>query len=248
MKLKSLLALLLVTAAAFVCLTTSGTAQARPRPEEPATTQLDSLLETVELTTFIEQTQLKKAGKGDIKLMWWVPYQYWKVAGRNSTPMQKELLDEWSQKFKKYILIAVVDAKISKYTGVFSYKEKEAISDSIFIRLDDGKKLFPLSENKIDADIKDLLDMLPSLLGSSMGELGRNFHFFIFNNEDQQKNLLVDVDKKMKVEVTWDAANPFIMRLPLDLAVPPKFCPVDREQLSGKYEFCPYHGKPLTKK
>lgn len=247
MKFRSFLTLLLVAAGALLCLTTTNSAQARPRPEEPVKTQLDSLLETVELTTFIEQTQLKKAGKGDIKLMWWVPYQYWKVAGQSSPPAQKELLSEWSQKFKKYILVAVVDAKLSKYTGVFSYKDKEEINDSIFIRLDDGKKLFPLSENKIDNDIKDLLDMLPNLLGASMGELGRNFNFYIFNNEDQKQGLLVDIDKQMKMEVTWTSSNPFIMRLPLDLAVPPKFCPVDKEQFSGKFEFCPYHGKPLTK-
>lgn len=239
---------LLGFAGMLVLLLNSRTAEASVTEETKYESVTDSLIDNTSLTTLIEQTQLKSSQDGNIKMMWWIPYQYWKISGKNSPAFQRELLNEWSLKFKDYLVIAVLDARVSKYTGTFTFKDREQIADSVYIRLDDGKKVFPLKENKIDDDIRDLLNRLPATLGASMGEMGRNFHFFVFDNRDKDNKLIVDVDKKMKLEAGWTTLSNFTLRLPLDLAVPPKFCPVDREQLSGKFDYCPYHGAPLSKK
>jgi hypothetical protein len=239
---------LLGIAGMLTILLNSRSAEASVITESTYESVTDSLIDNTSITTLVEQTQLKSTQDGKITMMWWIPYQYWKISGKNSPSFQRELLNEWSQKFKDYLVIAVLDAKVSKYTGTFTFMDKEQIADSIYVRLDDGKKIFPLKEDKIDEDIRDLLNRLPSTLGNSMGELGRNLHFFVFNNRDKNNNLIVDVDKKMKLESGWTHINNFTLRLPLDLAVPPKFCPVDREKLSGKFDYCPYHGAQLVKK
>ena len=69
-----------------------------------------------------------------------------------------------------------------------------------------------------------------------------NFH--LSNRPNKKGEKLVNPKEKENFEIRLDK-EVFQWRLPLGALLPPRYCPTDDEELSGAWNYCPYHGKAL---
>jgi hypothetical protein len=82
-----------------------------------------------------------------------------------------------------------------------------------------------------------------------MGSMGENMHFFVFSDKDRLNNRLINpLDESKSVKLISAAGISASFDLPLSSLLKPKICPIDSQELDGKWTFCPYHGKKLKPK
>ncbi|HEX7956048.1 MAG TPA: hypothetical protein VF508_03845, partial [Pyrinomonadaceae bacterium] len=145
-----------------------------------------------------------------------------------------------------YLIFAVVDGKMGAFGGV-TYKSEEVIRGTLQVVDVRGAAYRPLAGDRVDADTRNLLGMMKPVLSNVIGKTGENLHFFIFPATDASGRKLADPSKEGTLKLKL-GADEFKWRLPLSSLLPPKVCPVDGEQMSGAWKFCPWHGEKLAPK
>lgn len=207
-----------------------------------AAAQNDSSLH---VSDFIGEIQKVRDGNHKIKMVIWMPWQYWEAAMKQALsgkPIPEEISSLISS-MKDYNIFCVVDAQVSPYG--LTYRSEESIRDSIYMNISDSLKLFPIKETEMNEDVKMLISKLKPVFASMLGQLGDHISLFVFKNTNAKGQRYIDAAQQGKFSVTWETGISFTWRLPLDVLTPPKYCPADGEKLSGKFIYCPYHGTKL---
>jgi hypothetical protein len=197
----------------------------------------------VDLQALVQETQKMSQKADEMTLLWWIPEEYWRVSLTQTPNMPAAQVEEIVSHFAKYVLLVVVDGKMGSFGGI-TYKTEPEIRGSIEIKDKQGVSYAPLSEDKIDADTKNLLSMLKPVLINMLGPMGQNMHFFLFpmTSETGQKIAAAKNEGAFSVKL---GERQFRWRLPLGSLLPAKICPTCNEKLSGAYKFCPWDGTKL---
>ena len=80
-----------------------------------------------------------------------------------------------------------------------------------------------------------------------MGQLGKNFHFVLFPATNKERLPIMEAKKEGRFSLNLGGDN-LRWRLPLGSLLPQKVCPIDGEELSGAWKYCPWHGALLKTK
>lgn len=176
-------------------------------------------------------------------MVWWIPEEFWQVSfeqNPNITEAQAELYINF---LRPYVLIVVADGKVGSFGG-FIYKSEAFIRNSIRIIDSQGISYGPLDNAKINFGTKNFLSMIKPVFIKMLGPMGPNMHFFLFpsNSKTDQSIAVAKSDGFFSVNL---GEREYKWRLPLGSLVPPKICPVDGEEMSGGWKFCPWHGVEL---
>lgn len=200
------------------------------------------------ISDFVKEIQQSKDYDGQYCIAFWFPWQYWETAllqGLKGQPMPQQYKDMIST-MKQYNIIGAIDVKITPMGMV--YGDEEIVRDSAVMIVNDSVRLKPLDPKEYPEQIRELINLLSPIMKQLLGQMGQNQTWLVFPNRDSKGNAYADAKIDSRFEVHWRQNFPFKWRLPLDVLTPPKYCPVDGEKLSGKYKFCPYHGKELKNK
>lgn len=187
----------------------------------------------------LEEIQYTRQSQGNLKLVWWIPADYWELAiGENggATPEQiayiKDLLEEYTIIIAGDYTINGTDFKVNKLNnGVTLYGLQ-------------GEKVPLLKNSQIDGKVAIIInEVLKPLFTEMAGKMGSGMSFFVYNNKKDGK-IMIDPRKagEFKVEVNKDV---FTWQLPLVSLLSDKTCPVNQEKLPGNYVYCPIHGNKL---
>ena len=187
----------------------------------------------------LEEIQYTRQSQGNLKLVWWIPADYWELAiGENggATPEQiayiKDLLEEYTIIIAGDYTINGTDFKVNKLNnGVTLYGLQ-------------GEKVPLLKDSQIDGKVAIIInEVLKPLFTEMAGKMGSGMSFFVYNNKKDGK-IMIDPRKagELKVEVNKDV---FTWQLPLVSLLSDKTCPVNQEKLPGNYVYCPIHGNKL---
>ncbi|MCP2037258.1 hypothetical protein [Chryseobacterium sp. HSC-36S06] len=187
----------------------------------------------------LEEIQYTRQSQGNLKLVWWIPADYWELAiGENggATPEQiayiKDLLEEYTIIIAGDYTINGTDFKVNKLNnGVTLYGLQ-------------GEKVPLLKDSQIDGKVAIIInEVLKPLFTEMAGKMGSGMSFFVYNNKKDGK-IMIDPRKagEFKVEVNKDV---FTWQLPLVSLLSDKTCPVNQEKLPGNYVYCPIHGNKL---
>ena len=187
----------------------------------------------------LEEIQYTRQSQGNLKLVWWIPADYWELAiGENggATPEQiayiKDLLEEYTIIIAGDYTINGTDFKVNKLNnGVTLYGLQ-------------GEKVPLLKDSQIDEKVAIIInEVLKPLFTEMAGKMGSGMSFFVYNNKKDGK-IMIDPRKagEFKVEVNKDV---FTWQLPLVSLLSDKTCPVNQEKLPGNYVYCPIHGNKL---
>ncbi len=187
----------------------------------------------------LEEIQYTRQSQENLKLVWWIPADYWELAiGENggATPEQiayiKDLLEEYTIIIAGDYTINGTDFKVNKLNnGVTLYGLQ-------------GEKVPLLKDSQIDGKVAIIInEVLKPLFTEMAGKMGSGMSFFVYNNKKDGK-IMIDPRKagELKVEVNKDV---FTWQLPLVSLLSDKTCPVNQEKLPGNYVYCPIHGNKL---
>lgn len=208
-------------------------------------------IEAVEVDDFSSDTQVIPSGTGDkhVAIAWWIPNEFWEsILSRDlstSGSDKKAMLDALAG----VSLLAVVQADVSVF-GSFKFYSKEEIEKSMvlsFVSSSATKQPLSLVQN-IDPDLEIVLGAFKPILGSAMGNLGNNMHFYVLDDRSKSSSRLLDPYQNGQINIQLAKRNKTLMDASLDLPINalfvPRKCPNGKDaHISWKY--CPWSGKKL---
>lgn len=198
----------------------------------------------IDLQTIVQETQKMSQSRDEMSFVWWMPEQFWQASMAKDPAVTKKQLDAILETIRPYTMIAVVDGRVGAFGGV-TYRSEEAIRTSVTIKDARGWSYAPLSESAVDADTKNLLQMMKPIIGNMMGPLGENMHFLLFESKSKDGRPVADPTREGVLKILV-AGKEFKYRLPLGSVLPPKYDPKTGEKFSGNYKYNPFTGSDLV--
>jgi hypothetical protein len=200
----------------------------------------------VNLDTLLSETQKGSPTVDKIVLAWWIPQEYWEAALSQDPNISRAAVSEFLNNLKPYSVFMVIDGRIDA-AGTITYKTERETRASLQLVDSRGTKYAAIPEASLDANTKSFLTMMKPLLGSVMGQLGQNSHFFIFPANNKERLPIMEPKKEGGFSLNIGEET-LKWKLPLGSLLPPKICPVDGEELNGSWKYCPWHGQQLKVK
>lgn len=197
----------------------------------------------VNANALIQETQKMILNPDQMTMVWWIPEEFWQVSFEQNPNIEKTQAELYMNYLRPYMLIVVVDGKVGSF-GWIIYKTEPHIRNSIRIIDSQGISYSPVDDEKIKYGAKYFLSMMKPVFEDMLGSMGPNMHFFLFPSKSKtgQSITVAKSDGFFSVKL---GEREYTWRLPLGPLVPPKICPVDGEELSGGWKFCPWHGVEL---
>lgn len=186
-----------------------------------------------------ELHQVKKADRR-MQVAFWLPNEYWEMAFKHTESVTPEVVQQILSIIKDYNIFLVNDLLINEYDGFISKSSAEILSD---LALSDakGNRYLPLPENMISAEMKSLESALMPFLAKTIGQLGDGMIISYFPVKDKNGKPILDAKGKGHFNVLQGGAT-YEWKLPLTSLSPAIFCPVDKEKLNARWNYCPTHG------
>ena len=193
----------------------------------------------------IQEIQQIKQTNSSLKLVWWIPTEYWQIAmskQKNVTPDQIKYLNDL---FNDYTIIVAGDFSLTEKNAEIEFKVNNVEKSLAFLD-ENGKKIQPLKESQVDEKVISLMnDILKPLFSQMLGKMGSGVEIFIYNNKTSDGNRILDPFKSGQFKVRVDKEL-FVWKLPLISLMEEKVCTIDDQKFPGNYVFCPFHGSELT--
>ena len=175
------------------------------------------------------------------QLVLWIPTEYWEIVG-GQMKLPPESLAIIEKELSPYMLFCVVDYSIEGTS--LTFKSADDLRPTIKM-VDSSKHVYlPLADNAISPMALKIVSQFQPAMAKILGQFGDGMHVFLFDAMGNDHRRSFDVAKPNRFLVTWeDVTAKYI--LPLPSVLPPKFCPVDKEQMQGNWSYCPIHGVKL---
>jgi hypothetical protein len=173
----------------------------------------------------------------------WLPYNFWQIIGEQMK-LSPDAVRDIVNKMKGYMMFAVVDYTISGTQ--YTFKSEDEIRKSIKL-YDSSKNIYlPINTENISPDATRMLSYFQPTLAKLLGQFGEGMHVFLFEAKQIDGKPAIDITKVYHFSLSWEQAN-LKWTLPFASILPPKYCPVDNEQMKGNWYYCPFHGAKLDK-
>ena len=197
---------------------------------------------------FTEDTQIlfQEGGDSHISMAWWIPSEFWRSVFKRDAGVSQAELQQMVDILDGVSLIAIVQADISAF-GSFDFYPKDEVAKGLKIVLNDGDRAKVVQQKtNISPDLQMLLSMFQPILGSSMGNLGNNMHFFVLDDGEDER--VLDPYEYGKLEVSLQKRggkelNSYI-QMPLNALFVPRICPNGKEAHIS-WNYCPWSGQKL---
>ena len=198
----------------------------------------------VSINKLTEETQQLSEAPDNLKLVWWIPIEFWETVLQENKTMTDDQVNEILQVFQQYTLLATLNGTINDF-GDITYVTREKNFKTLEIVDTHNKSFFPLKEDTIDKKTLDVILFMKPVLANMLGKVGENMHFFLFQKKDNPLERIINPKKEGRFSVKFDGEE-FHWQLPLPSLVKPKKCPVDNKLMNGTWKYCPHHGKELV--
>lgn len=192
----------------------------------------------VDIVDFIKEIQIIKKVDSNMKMVWWIPTEYWNISTKGSPLATKEALEEIENAIGDYTIFAALDGDIG--VGRINYKDTVKIK----IVVPNNEEFLPMENDEISKETKNILRTLKPVFVNMIGDMGRNLNFYVFQNMDSAGNRILTPQNNGSFTVKLNDED-FQWILPLDSFVPKKKCPIDKKEMSGSWNYCPWHGEIL---
>ena len=209
--------------------------------EKRAATDVDSGLLTQELQ--------RTSNEEGIQVAWWMPAEFWAVALGNEKSLTPAQTEEVMKILRQYSFIAVVDGNVGGAT--VDFMDREAVAKSLTVEVVDaaGKTRKVVPVEPVPDDVKPLLSVLVAAMGAAMGNLGRNLHFFVFQDQVEDVRLFSPFDAgAVVVKLSGRDKRPDIslsIERPIDSLLVPRLC-ANGKPAHVSWSYCPWDGKKLS--
>ena len=172
------------------------------------------------------QEQIDKGSAGGLALVWWIPYEFWAVSFEKRKSLDTEQKVQLLDTLKGYNLIGVVEGE-STAVGSLKFSSKEKIGATLKVTSVDasGDELKLSSSKIINKDIQLLVQTITPILQSVMGDLGKNFHFYIFDGETSDGFRIMNPYEKGQIKISFQGNNNKNLEATIETPLNPLFVP-----------------------
>ncbi|MBW2936978.1 hypothetical protein KXJ69_02610 [Aureisphaera sp. CAU 1614] len=199
-------------------------------------------LTDVSLEAFMSETQYSSDSDNQIQMIWWLPQIFWEISFSQDPNSSEEEMSAIREMFEGYELFAIIDANIG-YFGGLTYNSLEDILPTFSISLN-GEPFKIVPNSSISADLSNFLTIMKPMMGNMLGPMGENIHFVFMEAPSSAKMKSIDPYKNLLLTLEMGSFKQDV-ELPLSSLLIEKKCSVDGKLFSGKWNFCPIHGKAL---
>jgi len=197
----------------------------------------------VDLDQFLAETQISSGGTEEVKIIWWIPVEFWEVALRDDKSLTETQKEDMLSSMSEIFLVGVVHG--SMVSGInMEYESYKAIKKSLVVTGQNNVKYKPLSDSEISVEVEVLLAAFKPVLKNLIGEMGENFHFYAFDAYEDDKRIADPLAGGKLYFKLFSEHNE--IKTPLGSLLPKKKCPVDDEPMNGGWKYCPHHGEALV--
>lgn len=202
------------------------------------------LAQPIDLVELVKETQITTATPTEMTLVWWIPEEFWKASFAQSPGMTPVQSDELLKILRSYTMVSVATGDVGP-TGGITYKSGDWVRANARLIDTEGIGVAPKTDDEIDADAKNLVQMFTPIMANMIGALGQNMHILLFPAKTTAGAKFASATERGEVKVKLGAKE-FKWRLPLDCLVPAKTCAGCGQECKGSWSFCPWCGKNLT--
>ena len=192
----------------------------------------------------LAEIQLMRQSATNLKLVWWIPTEYWGIAMREHEAVTSDQIEYIENLLDDYTIIAAGDYSLLPQNNTIEFKVID-IKKGVEFYNSDHKKISALKNSQIQKEVVIIInDMMKPLFTQMIGKTGTGVEFFIYNNKDMAGNRILDPNKpgSFKIEVNNET---FQFNLPLVSLMKEKVCKNDSAKFPGNYVYCPFHGTEL---
>lgn len=240
----------MVLASILVFLGGCASLQSTAREEVPFGEALErKTYREISIRKIIKETQATAEIDVDkhLAFVWWIPYEYWATSFENEKNIVDEAKAEMLRVIKQYNVIAMVQADVTNF-GVFNYYTKNEIEDNLRMSYQ-TENLVELDQAvNVSADMKMLLSKTEPVLRAAMGNLGRNFHFYLYPGFNSDGERVIDPYKfgtlKIRTKVRSGKNVDLEIELPLNSLYEARICPNGKEA-HVSWAYCPWSGQKI---
>jgi len=199
--------------------------------------------ENVSLVDLIKETQIQSQDPTRVALVWWLPEEFWATSIAQNPGVSEAMVKEFVETVRPYTMIVVVDGSIGAFGGV-TFRSEGAVRGATTLVDSKGRTYKALEQDRIDADVKNLMQMMKPVLANMAGPMGRNMHFLVFPAKDEKGEMIADATREGSFKVLVGKTD-YAFRLPLGSLLPPKYDPRTGEKFPGNYNYNPFTGTKL---
>ena len=192
----------------------------------------------------LAEIQLMRQSATNLKLVWWIPTEYWGIAMREQQAVTPDQIEYIENLLNDYTIIAAGDYSLLPQHNTIEFKVID-IKKGVEFYNSNHKKISALKNSQIKKEVVVIInDMMKPLFTQMLGKTGTGVEFFIYNNKDMAGNRILDPNKpgSFKIEVNNET---FQFNLPLVSLMKEKVCKNDSAKFPGNYVYCPFHGTEL---
>src|SRR5882672_5496632 len=173
------------------------------------------------------EAQLGVREKDYVGLVWWIPFEFWQVAG-SKRGIPADATAQNMKALQDYTIVATFLAKVSAL-GSFDFLPVEQLRRDIVLHDSAGNEYHAIAEPSQDA--KNLAAIIKPLLAAAMGKAGENFDMLFFPGRGKDGAIIADATRKgefsiiLKNNIVGIPESAYQWRTPLTAIAPPKYCP-----------------------
>jgi hypothetical protein len=199
-------------------------------------------------SSVLTQELQRASNDSGIVVAWWMPSEFWAVALGNEKSLTPAQTEEVMKILRKYTFIAVVDGEVGG--AAVDFQDRESVAKSLTVEVVDasGKPRKVVPVEPVPEDVQPLLTVLVPAMGAAMGNLGRNLHFFVFQDQVENARVFSPFDAgAVVVKLSGRARRPDIslsIDRPVDSLLVPRLC-ANGKPAHVSWNFCPWDGKKL---
>jgi hypothetical protein len=190
-----------------------------------------------------EAARSVEGGEGRFATFWWLPVEYWEACAKD-LGLSAEEQAKVAPLFRDYIMVAVVDARISPEAQKSQVKPTaDIVARTRFFR--DGEPVEVLKE--VNPELPEVAYRLVYLMRSSLAGLGEGLRLLPLPNVDPKGGAILTgaTPGELKIEFRFDKdskPHELYWHAPFTSIAGPKICPKGGETLEASFEWCPWHG------
>ncbi len=197
----------------------------------------------------VAETQQDVAqSREQIAFVWYLPLEYWQATLNRNLDLTPEEKERILRTVTGLTVIAVVRGECPQSGPVRYYSRRELQKTVRFFRVDANGERYPLQPYlSVTAPVRMLIGSITPVLGGTIGSLGENLHFFVFNDQTGNRERLLDpaqpgglivelAGKENKLQAEFE--------FPLNSLYVPRKCP-NGKPAHISWRYCPWTGKKL---
>jgi hypothetical protein len=194
----------------------------------------------------LADTQQRVAGDDATGIVWWLPVEFWEAAARAKGATGAE---DTFKALRNYTMMVVAVGNVSGFGNIHWFSEDE-IRQNILLQDAAGATYAPLKSAEISGDALGMAAVMRPIFVNALGKMGENFVILFFPAKDKAGKPIAAAKEHGSFSVVMrklaGPENSWTWNLPLNSLMPPKYCPVGKERVQSNWNFCPWHGVPLT--